>query len=106
MIVRIGAHPAAVPETVPTGTDQEKRFWTPGIYDNVSVILADNPLIESVQVAPRIQQSSILIETRLKNYGAAGSFTVTQIVDQKTVSQKIELKAGEEKVDPPDAPDS
>ena len=32
-------------------------FWKPGIYDNVSLILADNPVVETVQVAPRIQTS-------------------------------------------------
>jgi beta-galactosidase len=98
LIVRIGAHPAVVPETIPTGTDQEKRFWTPGIYDNVSVILADNPFIAAVQVAPRIDSSQIVIETRLRNYGAAGAFSLTQRVGTNAASQKIELKAGEEKL--------
>jgi beta-galactosidase len=98
LIVRIGAHPAVLPETVPTGTDQEKRFWTPGIYDNVSVILADNPVIAAVQVAPRIDSSQIVVETRLKNYGAAGAFSLTQRVGANTASQKVELKSGEEKL--------
>ena len=63
LVVRIGAHPGVLPASAPFGTDQEKNLWTPGIYDSVSLILADNPVIESVQVAPRLASSDILVET-------------------------------------------
>jgi hypothetical protein len=95
LLIRIGAHPAAVPDTVPTGTDSEKRFWTPGIYDNVSVILTGNPVLEWVQVAPQLATSSILVETKLNNYGPAGSFTVTHKVGQWIARQAVTLKQGE-----------
>lgn len=71
LVVRVGAHPAALPATVPAGTDFEKLKWTPGIYDSVSLQLADNPVIESIQVAPDIRTSSILVETVVRSYGAA-----------------------------------
>jgi hypothetical protein len=71
LIVRVGAHPAALPATVPAGTDFEKLKWTPGIYDSVSLQLADNPVIESIQVAPDIRTSSILVETVVRSYDAA-----------------------------------
>lgn len=67
LIVRIGAHPGIVPPAVPAGTDFEKLKWTPGIYDSVSLELSDNPVIRSVQVAPRIAESAILVETELEN---------------------------------------
>ena len=54
LLVRVGAHPGVLPATYPAGTDFEKLKWTPGIYDEVSLQLADNPVIESVQVAPRV----------------------------------------------------
>ncbi len=69
LLVRIGAHPAVLPDTYPTGSDFEKIKWTPGIYDNVTLLFCDNPLIESVQVAPRLATSSVLVQTRLKNRG-------------------------------------
>ncbi len=47
IVIRIGAHPKALPEWVPFGTDLEKRKWTPGIYDDVSVIACNNPYIET-----------------------------------------------------------
>ena len=106
LIVRIGAHPAVLPETAPAGTDTEKRAWTPGIYDSVAVFVCDNPVIESVQVAPRIAGSEILIETRIKNYGPAASFELVHRVktwkEGREVARsgrlKLSLKAGEETV--------
>jgi hypothetical protein len=71
LLVRVGAHPGVLPATYPAGTDFEKLRWTPGIYDEVALHLADNPVIESVQVAPRIASSEILVETRLRNGGTA-----------------------------------
>ena len=69
LVVRIGAHPGAVPDWVPVGTDGEKEFWTPGIYDDVELLLSNDPEIESVQVAPHIQSSEILVQTEVKNNG-------------------------------------
>jgi hypothetical protein len=78
LLVRVGAHPGVLPETVSGGTDFEKNRWTPGIYDSVSLLLSDNPAIESVQVAPRIQTSEIVVQAKLRNYGAtSASFAVT-----------------------------
>ncbi len=105
LIVRIGAHPGVMPPWAPWGNDGEKVVWTPGIYDSVSLILADPPVIDSVQVAPRIASSEIVLQTRLKNPGAA---CVTELVQQvstwkdpQAVSDPIRLEvslaAGEEK---------
>jgi hypothetical protein len=81
LLVRVGAHPGVLPATYPAGTDFEKLKWTPGIYDEVALHLADNPVIESVQVAPRIVSSEILVETRVGNRGATPvSFEIGQSV--------------------------
>jgi len=71
LVIRIGAHPAVLPDTYPTGSDFEKIKWTPGIYDSVSLIFCDNPVIETVQVAPRLAASEIVVQTVVKNYGAS-----------------------------------
>lgn len=103
LLIRVGAHPAVLPDTYPTGTDFEKLKWTPGIYDSVSVEFADNPRIESVQVAPRIATSAILVQTRLINRGPAGEFLLQHSVKPaksagtvaKSTPLRVELKAGE-----------
>ncbi len=70
LVVRIGAHPAVLPDSYPTGSDFEKNKWTPGIYDSVSLVLCDNPAIETLQVAPRVTTGEIVVQTRLKNHGS------------------------------------
>jgi beta-galactosidase len=106
LLVRVGAHPGVVPEWVPLVNDGEKQNWTPGIYDSVSLCLAGSPVIDSLQVAPRIDKSEILVQTRLKNPGPARSFEMVYRV--KTwkggeavggpLSRRVELGAGEEKL--------
>ncbi len=68
LVIRIGAHPGVLPENVSAGTDFEKNRWTPGIYDNVSLATMSNPAISTVQVAPQLATSSILVQTVLHNY--------------------------------------
>jgi beta-galactosidase len=106
LVVRIGAHPAVLPPEIPAGTDFEKNRWTPGIYDGVSLMLSDNPVIESLQVAPRIGSSEIVAQTVVKNYGDKPvRFALTQrvkawkggaAVSQAPV-QQMSLQPGEEK---------
>jgi hypothetical protein len=81
LIVRVGAHPGVLPATYPAGTDFEKLRWTPGIYDEVSLHLSDNPVIESVQVAPRVASSEILVETKVANRASTpATFELAQVV--------------------------
>jgi hypothetical protein len=107
LIIRVGAHPGVLPPTVSAGTDFEKIRWTPGIYDSVSIALSDNSVIESVQVAPRISDSSIVIQTALRNFGKKPvSFDLTQSVhawkSNVTVAtsqpMRLTLPAGEAKI--------
>ena len=106
ILIRIGAHPGALPTSVIYGGDGEKEFWTPGIYDDVSVIASNMPAIESVQVAPLIQSSDIVVETKLTNVGPARQVTLRQqlktwkgarAVGQPLVEQ-IPMAAGESKI--------
>ena len=107
LVVRIGAHPAVLPDTYPTGSDFEKIKWTPGIYDSVSVIYCNNPVIETIQVAPRIASSEVVVQTKVKNHGAAPAaallaHTVKTWKGGKLVAasipETVSLLPGEEKV--------
>lgn len=106
IVVRVGAHPAVLPPTVTAGTDFEKNRWTPGIYDSVSIALSDNPAIETVQVAPRLATSSIVVQTRVRNGGEAPvSFALSHrvrawkstAVVARLESARITLRGGEER---------
>jgi len=67
LIVRIGAHPGALPNWMPSGSDYEKPKWTPGIYDEVSIIATGYPYIDNVQVAPDIYNGKITVQVRVIN---------------------------------------
>ncbi len=97
LVIRVGAHPAALPPTVPAGIDGEKTFWTPGIYDSVAILTADNPVVESVQVAPRLATFEILVQTKVRNYGAATSFRLVNRVENRVAEERVDLGAGAEK---------
>jgi hypothetical protein len=104
LIIRIGAHPGAMGDGAFWGSDGEKGPWTPGIYDRVELRIADNPVIEDVQVAPRIGAGKPVVQTRLKNFGAARTVELAQQLgtwrDRRAVGQPIrqpiQLAAGEE----------
>jgi len=105
LIVRIGAHPGVLPEDQPCGTDFEKNKWTPGIYDSVSLLLSDNPVIETIQVAPHIQTSMIEVQTKLKNHAStAQAFELFHRVRTwkerrvvATAGERVKLEPGQEK---------
>lgn len=73
LVVRVGACRESLPPSVPAGMDGEKTIWTPGIYDSVSLILANPPYISSVQVAPHIGNGTITVQVALR--GSAGVST-------------------------------
>lgn len=106
LVVRIGAHPGAMPDWAFWGSDGEKGPWTPGIYDCVELLAADNPVIDTVQVAPKIATGEIVVETRVRNYGGPRAVDLVQEVstwkDARPVGQpareRLQFAAGEEKV--------
>ncbi len=104
VVIRIGAHPGALPREIPYGIDYEKYKWTPGIYDDVEVVLCNNPVVEYVQIAPDINSSSIIVQTKVKNYQNRLAFIpeyeIQEWKSRSTVNtvrgKAIELKKGEE----------
>ena len=107
LVIRIGAHPAVLPDNFPVGSDFEKKKWTPGIYDSVSLIFCDNPVIETIQVAPRISSSEVVVQTKLKNQSATPAtaslaHTIRTWKGGKKVAasapETISLQPGEEKI--------
>ena len=69
LVIRIGANPESVPESVIRGMDREKTVNLPGIYDSINLILTDSPYIKRVQVKPIIKKSEAEVWTVVKNTG-------------------------------------
>lgn len=75
LVIRIGAHPKVLPVGNVCNTDFEKAFWTPGIWDSVSVWFNSGVCIVQQQVAPRITPGEIVVQTVLKN-GSPAPMTI------------------------------
>lgn len=71
IVIRVGAYRDAVPPWVPTNTDYEQSKWIPGIYDSVTLTLADEIYVASVQVAPDVVHGLAKTEVVVRNAGAA-----------------------------------
>lgn len=106
VILRIGAHPGVLPPDFPAGSDFEKMRWTPGIYDSVSVCCCDNPVIDTVQVVPRVSPRSLLAQIKLVNASpVAGEAVLSTRVTAwpggaevaASIPERITLAAGEER---------
>lgn len=52
VLIRIGADRESFPNTMPSGFDEEKSRFIPGIFDSVELQLSGTPAIANVQVAP------------------------------------------------------
>lgn len=82
LLVRVGADRDAVGPAIPNGFDFEKTRYIPGIFDSVELILSDSPHIIDLQVAPDLDGSKLLVQTRLGNKGGATwtklSFTIRE----------------------------
>lgn len=85
LVIRVGAHPGVLPDNVSGGTDYEKYRWTPGIYDDVSLLTMDNPVVSTVQVAPQLSSESIVVQTQLHNYAHR---TITTAVKHRVFEWK------------------
>ncbi|HEV2488114.1 MAG TPA: glycoside hydrolase family 2 TIM barrel-domain containing protein [Terracidiphilus sp.] len=106
LVIRIGAHPGVLPANVSQGTDFEKNRWTPGIYDDVTLLAMNNPVIFTVQVAPQLASSSALIQTVLHNYSERAVTTEvrqqafewkSRTVASQKITAQVEVPASGEK---------
>lgn len=67
LVVRIGADPSQLPDSIVWGHDFEKLKYLPGIYDQVELILSDAPFIKNVQIIPNVQDTSIRVMAWLES---------------------------------------
>jgi beta-galactosidase len=86
LIVRIGAHPGALPQWAPSGSDYEKPKWTPGIYDDVSITATNYPYVSSVQIAPDIHTSSITVQSKIVHKGEAVSLALNYMISGANIA--------------------
>jgi hypothetical protein len=66
LTVRVGLKETLPPESA-VGRDQERQTFIPGIWGDVTLILAGNPRVALVQVIPRNRESTAEVNVTLRN---------------------------------------
>jgi hypothetical protein len=69
LVIRIGAHIDALPDTVCTGGEIEKKRYMPGIYDNVELIRMNGINIRNVQVVPELLNNRVRVQLEVNFLG-------------------------------------
>ncbi|HAK96405.1 MAG TPA: hypothetical protein DCM87_15790, partial [Planctomycetes bacterium] len=85
IVIRVGASRDQIPPSQPDGFDYEKSRYIPGIFDRVELILAGEPFIENVQVAPDIGRRGARVRVRLSRGGAPVSLRVREAASGREV---------------------
>ena len=82
LVIRIGSSRNSVPFSIPDGFDFEKDRYIPGIFDNVELILCEEPHIISVQAAPDIKKKQVRVQVKLDKPANARSSRVRFVVTE------------------------
>jgi len=95
LLVRIGAHPGAMPHWAPSGSDYEKPKWTPGIYDEVTLISTNYPFVANVQIAPDIYDSIITVQSKIIHKGDDKALKLNYTIEGANIDTESIDKARE-----------
>ncbi len=79
LVIRVGAHISAVPDSVVSGGDPERLHYPPGIYDHVQLLLSEDLYVSRTQVVPDIDKK------RIK--------AVVYFTSENTANQSLQLNA-------------
>lgn len=91
LVVRVGATREALPESIPTGHDFEKKFYVPGIYDSVELILTGSPQIVRVQAVPDLEAKAVRVQVWVRK----GDDTVVPVSPYATLHCTVrEVRSG------------
>jgi beta-galactosidase len=77
-----------LPDTVTNGWDFEKIKYTPGIYDDVKLIVSGYPFISNIQTAPDIKNGQLRVRAEIVTDHFRNNTSLTYIV-RESVSGKV-----------------
>lgn len=69
LVIRVGAERSQIPAFIPTGQDNEKEFWMPGIWDDVNLLFTGAQTIVRSKVETNINTGVATIKNTIKNNG-------------------------------------
>jgi len=78
-----------LPDTISNGNDFEKIKYTPGIYDDVKIILSNYPFLKNIQVVPDIVNQQLRIVVEIEAGENNSSDKLTYIIREKYSKNEI-----------------
>ncbi len=67
LVVRVGAERSQIPAFIPTGQDNEKEYWMPGIWDDVNLLFTGAQTVVRTKVETDIETAIATIFTTIQN---------------------------------------
>jgi hypothetical protein len=78
-----------LPDTVVRGDDMEKFYFTPGIYDEVNLILTGEDYIENVQTVPDLLNSKLRVVAEVSGSSERNSCRISYRLSEVTTSAEV-----------------
>ena len=89
ILVRVGAERSVLPPTVADGHDFEKIRYTPGIYDQVELILCDSPWITEIQTVPDLEAKAVRIVAKLRSASDRVTTKLSCVVRESSTGKTV-----------------
>ena len=87
LIIAVFTFPFFTLHPVPVGSDYEKKYYIPGICDDVELILSGNPYIRNIQVVPDIVSQTVTVHSIIDGpTGSVVNFTLSEASSGKILS--------------------
>jgi beta-galactosidase len=78
-----------LPATVADGSDFEKDFYYPGIYDDVMLIYSGTPYVNNVQCVPMVEEEKLRVQAEFTSLPVDGKFPVTYRVTELASGRQV-----------------
>lgn len=89
ILIRVGASPEQLPDSIPFGFEIEKSVYYSGIYDNVELLMGDYPYIDNVQIVPDIKKKLINAFIYIENGDEKTNTFFRYTVKEKNTSKPV-----------------
>ena len=89
LIIAVGSR-NNLPDSVVNGYDAEKVKFTPGIYDDVKIIMSGNPFISNVQAVPEIENEKLRVIAEIEKNSTKAvkiSYLVREVLSKQVVAR-------------------
>lgn len=94
LLIRIGASIANVPDSVTSGGDPERHRYPPGIYDDVELLLSDDPYVAHVQAAPDLAHQCVHVAVDFAAAHSAGRSLRLDAIVREWKSGRVVSRGG------------